>query len=754
MSASDYETSEYTVTYTTATRSGTDRHLALINASAAYARGATGQGETITLVDTGIRLDHREFSGVGKARETTLIPGYNPNHAIRGHGTGTAAVAAARRHGALRGTVDMHGVAFDARINMIAIRLGSGSGYQPFDFADWHDMANADRFAAYLDRADRARSHILNFSFGRDGAIDLYDRALVRARTPLLAQTLAQAAIPDADKKIIVWAAGNSRNDMYMGNPVAAASPSWLAGLGTYFPELRGHVLAVVAVTQDGAITDFSNLCGIAKSFCLAAPGENIVTPLSTTTTAYRTYSGTSFAAPIVAGALALLRQHYRGMMGNTELVARLLATADKTGIYADSDMYGQGLLDLDAATAPMGTMSLGAGVDIHAPRHASDLSTLALAPAFGDALNRALRNREIAAFDELHAPFFLPLGTFLPASTHNAQGLSRRLDSLHQPLGGRLRRLPGGGWLQLAPTRPDATYGAAFSLTRTVADGELFLSHRSHPGLHFGLHQAGFGVPAAPGEERGLVAPWLALAQDGLLFGGERRLGAGAVRAAVFSGGAIRDEWRDADPSQAHGVLGEYQWQPDPGRSSASLSLGWLSEEARALGSRARGAFGGLDSHTWFGSSTGHWRFSAHWTGFAALHLGLTQPRLQYSGRLLQEISPFWSSSFSIGLTGREPWQRPGEHITLRLTQPQRVESGWARLRWARGRTRYGQLLLEDAQLSLAPSTRQLDLAAMYVRPLGAGTLRLEAVMSHRPGHAADAPTAMSALLHYTLEF
>ena len=36
-----------------------------------------------------------------------------------------------------------------------------------------------------------------------------------------------------------------------------------------------------------------------------------------------------------------------------------LFATANKTGIYADSDLYGQGLMDLDEATKPQGTATI-----------------------------------------------------------------------------------------------------------------------------------------------------------------------------------------------------------------------------------------------------------------------------------------------------------------------------------------------------------------------------------------------------------
>ena len=68
--------------------------------------------------------------------------------------------------------------------------------------------------------------------------------------------------------------------------------------------------------------------------------------------------AGTSSAAPFVTGGIGLLAQHFRDQLGNDEIVERILATADKTGVYADADVYGQGFLDLDAATRPVGEKS------------------------------------------------------------------------------------------------------------------------------------------------------------------------------------------------------------------------------------------------------------------------------------------------------------------------------------------------------------------------------------------------------------
>ena len=65
--------------------------------------------------------------------------------------------------------------------------------------------------------------------------------------------------------------------------------------------------------------------------------------------------AGTSFAAPMVSGGLAVMKQLFRDQLLNTALVTRLFATADKGGKFADQEIYGQGMMDLGAAATPVG---------------------------------------------------------------------------------------------------------------------------------------------------------------------------------------------------------------------------------------------------------------------------------------------------------------------------------------------------------------------------------------------------------------
>ena len=129
------------------------------------------------------------------------------------------------------------------------------------------------------------------------------------------------------------------------------------AGLPHLVPELERGWLAVVAVGQDGDLAFYSQECGVAAAWCIAAPGgdrRNGTGIYSTVPGGYGRYQGTSMAAPHVSGALAALKSMFPNL-GFQDVRDRILFTANGTGTYADPSIYGQGLLDLDAASRPVG---------------------------------------------------------------------------------------------------------------------------------------------------------------------------------------------------------------------------------------------------------------------------------------------------------------------------------------------------------------------------------------------------------------
>lgn len=138
---------------------------------------------------------------------------------------------------------------------------------------------------------------------------------------------------------IFVWAAGNDYDK---------AQSSALSAMPIVVPELRGHFINVVAWDSDtGALADYSNACGITQDYCITAPGTNLDTGKTLA-------SGTSFAAPIVSAAVAVIREAFP-YMTSPEITALLFATARDLGAPGVDEIYGHGMLDLERATRPVG---------------------------------------------------------------------------------------------------------------------------------------------------------------------------------------------------------------------------------------------------------------------------------------------------------------------------------------------------------------------------------------------------------------
>jgi subtilisin family serine protease len=172
--------------------------------------------------------------------------------------------------------------------------------------------------AAALEYAVKAGAKVVNGSFGSS------------KKSSALAD-----AIEYAQKKnvLCVFAAGNdgTNNDK---SPVYPASLT------------RSNIISVAAVTSTGALASFSNYGK--ESVDLAAPGEGI---LSTYLGGgYKSLSGTSMAAPMVAAAAAMLRSQDSDLDDSEIRSAILKHTTANPALKGKTAKAG--VLDIAAALA------------------------------------------------------------------------------------------------------------------------------------------------------------------------------------------------------------------------------------------------------------------------------------------------------------------------------------------------------------------------------------------------------------------
>ena len=705
--------------------------LTAIRADRAYAQleldhgtdSRPGSGQTVGLIDSGIDAGHQVFAGK-RVTERFLTRATDETGDETSHGTAVASVIAGHPSASFTSAVTAaRGVASGAEIAMLAIPLGAGvADYNPISSTG---LARADdRWAPRIDQAVAWSSggrtlDFVNVSVGLEGIVEQYSAQQLRDNFSDTIAALAQAGA--GEKTVFVWSAGNGHGDPcdaadFTNNPdlcaggfVNAKSVEVLPGLPARIPELRGHLIAAVAVAPDSdgdgdyEIAAFSNRCGIAADWCIAAPGQEVRAAYfgphsdddSPGVQGAYSPSGTSFAAPMVTGGLVVMKHYFRSQLSNTALVARMMATADKTGIYADSSIYGQGLLDLGAATTPVGVASVALGDRVDGRGDNLSQTRFALGGALGDGLARALAGHEIVAFDSLRAPFWFPLGDLAGAAPRPSA--AARLRSLTAPPGDR---------------EPDVLRPRFASLA--------------------GGDRLKLGIMQAPGTEGG----HLALAGQALTLGTAERDG--------LSVGAFSTEGLSGQNPASGATL---SWRPDG--SPLGLTSGWIAERETVLGSSAAGAFGRLSGSSAFVGIEGKARIGS-WRLGAGAEIGTVRAAAQ--GGMLAGISPLTTSAFALRATRK---LAGGDGVRFSLAQPLRVEAGRARLTVPVGRTRDGRVLRRQLAAGLAPSGRQIDIAAEWHRSLAdGGEMRLGAGVTRQPGHDAAADPELTLLAGWRYAF
>ncbi|WIO73881.1 S8 family peptidase [Porticoccaceae bacterium LTM1] len=750
--------------------------LEMINASSAYARGGTGKGVNVVVVDSGIDSTHIEFekeNGSSKAvavsNSYSIFGAVRDNNAIR-HGTMVAGVIAAQKDGNpyVEGeSLNLHGVAYEAEIRAFEIPLGSGSGpYEPIDLADI--SITEDQFFSDIFNNTDTHGEIINMSFGYEGLITNYTRSEIEAAFPQFINTLKHTGESAADRPIYVLSAGNSHNDIdAFGNVVNASSPNLLAGLPYRFSEFDDHMIAVVAVDKNGVITSYSNRCGVAKSFCLAAPGGGATASddfiLSTIPDPdgadpnfdyYSGAAGTSFAAPLVSGALAILKQMFP-TVGNDEIVDRLLDTANDEGIYADSNIYGHGLLDLNAATAPVGVTSLTTTSNLNGPSAPMGSTSITITGgALGDSLTNSLAAQNLTVFDSMGFPFQIAASSLIARpqwvpETSNLSHQQLTSDSGWQIRSGRdidngyrdrnfhpdMKQLPSRDYFAMQFTDPNT-------------GRETFTGARANPGWFFGVYANTNLQPASTTRDDAFAAPWLQFARQGWSSGGALASGKQKLRFGVFRGEASWDQFSHDNTVEGHGALIEWahQWRD----SGISIQGGALSEQQSFLGLQTQGALGqNGSSNTWFSGLNAYWQMGTQWQGVLALYGGVTNPQIQNG--LLSVNDELFSSSFAMGVSSRSMWQQ-GDQLGFYISQPLRIENGDAQLQVATGRTVDRQVTYEQLGLNLEPTAREVRVEMNYRFDMGMARASTSVHYVQNPGHNSQADNDAAATISVSL--
>ncbi|MBC6431202.1 S8 family serine peptidase [Nostoc sp. HG1] len=249
----------------------------LVKAPEVWAQGYTGKGVVVAVVDTGVDYNHedlknniwtntKEIAGnsIDDDGNGYIDDNYGWNFSDKnnntldnnGHGTHVSGTIAGENN-----NYGVTGIAYDAKIMPVKVLNESGSG-------SYSSISKGIRYA--VDNG----ANVINLSLG--GASS--NRTL-------------ESAIDYASSKgvIVVMAAGNNGDS----SPDYPARYAYKSGI------------AVGAVDKNNNMPDFSNRSGTDEISYVTAPGVKVYS--SVPNNQYATYSGTSMAAPHVAGVVALM---------------------------------------------------------------------------------------------------------------------------------------------------------------------------------------------------------------------------------------------------------------------------------------------------------------------------------------------------------------------------------------------------------------------------------------------------------------
>ena len=416
----DHQTTEY----------NNSTGLDMINAADAYAKGWTGEGAVLGVIDTYQDKNHADFNGKYQwykdyVRNSDTVPNYGSQHS---HGTHVAGIVAAEKNGT--GT---HGVAYNADLVGANVDYhGNGMINKGLAQQALHDMAKLKS----PESAGGEEMNIIavnmsfnqpNFFYDGNGSTvtqlsdGTYNATEITTRILNNGYGDSQYWKVATDNDIIlvnsagnygfnhagdpgIWAVEEDANgNLILGGKMVIVG-SW-SGTGVAGNK-AGHVCLNIN-TVNNTCNDTHRI----SDFYILAPGQAINSTIPTghgnngNDTA--AMSGTSMAAPHVTGAFGVLNQMWPYMNGEN-LVKLVMNTADKNLTGYNVNTHGQGLLDLDEATKPQGAVGLATSGRVDHP-------TVSLNNTYfstGTSAPSSLLNLKIMVLDEYDRNYYMDLGS------------------------------------------------------------------------------------------------------------------------------------------------------------------------------------------------------------------------------------------------------------------------------------------------------------------------------------------------------
>lgn len=706
-----------------------------IKAHAAYDLGITGEGVTVAVLDTGVNYLHPELF-------TQIADGgfnfYDNNFDYmdyNGHGTLVTGIIAAKKD-----DYGIHGVAYNSKVLPIKVRGNEGEflSLEALNYGLYHAIQNGVTAVNYSS------------TYATGNGFELNDFAF-QASTAFGYTALGGT--------IIVGAAGNTAAP----NPIFPALLPYVKpenhNKGVYsfateatfdpgsadFSYSKGLVLAVASTDSNGVISDFSNRCGVAAAWCLAAPGENIIS-----TFWYDTYidmKGTSLSAPYVTGAIALLKEMFPGL-SNAQLVEILLSSANKSGIYADESIYGQGFLDIEKAVQPQGNLMLVSSDGSASTARFQD-SSIQSSSAFGNSVSKSLSGQTTLAQDRFNRTYKIPLET-TAQTTDPSQDLSLE-DKI--------------GFMQRESQRHSIQLSNNLTLTSFLSEGEnaalnerniqySLWSYNTGPytlsfqnGYSSRWDEAETSIPATQRLRNRLFEP---SALDMAVKGPSFKWDYTTTPQTTLSVNWREGENLHQEDLKANALTARWQWKDSTQNKRIDFMSGQITEEESTLGLTSHGAFAlAPHSQTLFAGVNAAWPLARNTSLLGSFYAGQTTAK-GASGSLINAVSTIKHQETTLGIEQRNILNNK-DSLSLVLQQPLRVTSGSFTL----GAFNANDPDTGSVRVGLSPKHQEQALHLFYDAPMQTldGHYALQLAVRDNAGHVQGEKSA-ELLFHAKVTF
>lgn len=677
-------------------------HRQIMSSKAIQATANFGRGIRIAVIDTGTAITHKDLVGRSLKTVSSSMVRRRWDVDTDGHGTAVASVAVGSRN-----NVGVVGVASGATLVTIKITAGGS--------------ATSAAINGGLRRAATAGAKVINLSFGDNSwtTSTLYEKAL------------HDALKVAARKAVIVVSAGNDGNF----KPDDTAMHLLMRGV-------VGSGIMAGSVSSTNTDSSFSNAPGTwtwgrikARDYFLNAPGENI--RVATPNGGYTTMSGTSFAAPIIAGAAALVRARHPHLTP-AQTVAILLSSAKDLGARGTDTLYGRGLLQVDRALRAIGTQRVASGASVAGPSTALSKTALAGGAAMGSlrAVRAAFANAVI--FDDFGRDFAADFDGRIVARGATADLLQGLLQTdqervIGADLGGMMLLVSADQedparrhLLSDTSTGPTTADPKGFALMWRQGDTDVTIGHGTRfaqdiqtPFLSTGANRGNPVFGLAEGSSFGKISHQVT---PGLSFGARFSEATPELAALNLTG-------------SAHAVAFEATYEPVPGLR-LGLSPTFLSERSAVLGALSSGAMALSDgAETLAMTTTAAWTLGNGFTVAGHVTEGVTTlgaaPGSLFRSSEALRSRAYGASVEKVGLFDAD------DRINLSVNRPLRVYAGNALLDVPTGRTLGGAVTYQRTNVAMAPDGTQTDIEVVYGRTLGPGiTSNLHFIVQDDAGH------------------